>query len=146
MIVHTTWSPTARRSTPGPSSRTTPTPSWPSTIGSGEGRGPRKIERSVPQTPGATLSRATSPVRGRGSSISSTATWPIARQTAAFTGRPPRRRRGSRARARERALAQHELLHLARGIHREPIDDLDPARDLVVRHVLAAPGDQRLGL
>src|SRR5262245_3677158 len=137
MIVHTTWSPGASVVTPGPSSRTTPTPSWPSTIGKGEGRWPRKIERSVPQTPVATISSATSPARGFGSSISSIASWPTARHTAAFTRGAPRSRarQAPPSRARQRALAQHELLHLAGGVHRELVDDLDATRDLVVRHV-----------
>ena len=39
------------------------------------------------------------------------------------------------------ALAQDVLLHLAGGVQRQRVDDLDRARHLVVRHLLAAPPD-----
>ena len=46
MNTSTTWSPTAKSSTPSPTSSTMPAASWPSTIGIGRGRLPSITERS----------------------------------------------------------------------------------------------------
>ena len=41
-------------------------------------------------------------------------------------------------------IAQHELRDLAGRVHRQGVDDRDPARDFLVRHVRASPRDDVL--
>src|SRR5690625_3592408 len=60
----TTWSPTARLLTPGPSSSTTPDASWPSTMGRPRGRSPLITERSEWHRPAAPILTSTSPGPG----------------------------------------------------------------------------------
>src|SRR5207248_445528 len=55
------------------------------------------------------------------------------------------KRRSMSARLGE-AVAQLVLEHLAGGIQRQGVDELDRARDLEVRHPLAAPNDELLGV
>ena len=72
--VRTTWSPTARLATPGPTASTTPAASWPSTIGRMPGKVPSTTLRSLWQTPQWATRTATSPWRGSSASTSSCTT------------------------------------------------------------------------
>ena len=87
----TTWSPTARPSTPSPTSSITPAPSWPSTIGyDAEERAVLTTERSEWQTPDAPIFTFTSPAFGASRSMSSMESGSLRpRQTAALGIGPP---------------------------------------------------------
>ncbi len=57
-----TWSPFTSDVTPGPTSTTTPAPSWPKITGnSPSGSAPERVNSSVWQTPVALISTSTSP-------------------------------------------------------------------------------------
>ncbi len=84
--VSTTWSPTATRVTAGPTSTTTPEPSWPSTVGNMKGMVPFWTERSEWHTPLAAIRTRTSRGPTGSSVISSTSKGaPTSRSTAART-------------------------------------------------------------
>src|SRR5262245_53476006 len=68
-----TWSPFFSDLTPGPTSTTTPAPSWPKITGnSPSGSAPERVNSSVWQTPVARISTSTSPAFGPSRSTSTT--------------------------------------------------------------------------
>src|SRR6185503_18361169 len=68
-----TWSPFLSVLTPGPTSTTTPAPSWPKMTGkSPSGSAPERVNSSVWQMPVARISTRTSPAFGPSSSTSTT--------------------------------------------------------------------------
>src|SRR5919108_2066507 len=81
-----TWSPGARPETPGPTSSTTPAPSWPRMTGRGASWIPSTTCRSERQTPLAAIRTPTSPGPGGSTSTSSTRSGsPISDRIAART-------------------------------------------------------------
>ena len=87
----TTWSPGLRPLTPGPTSTTSPAPSWPSTAGMATGIVPFIADRSEWQTPVARILTRTLPsVTGVASTLSriSRVLLPTLLRTAAFTDPP----------------------------------------------------------
>ncbi len=72
MKPNTTWSPGLRSVTPGPTSSTTPAPSWPPMIGSGTGMSPVTRCSSEWHMPDAASLTSTSPSLGGSSSMGST--------------------------------------------------------------------------
>src|SRR5262245_59447964 len=80
-----TWSPFLSVVTPGPTSTTTPAPSWPKITGnSPSGSPPERVNSSVWQTPVALSSTSTSPALGPASSTVVTSRgWPAFQATAA---------------------------------------------------------------
>ena len=98
----TTWSPGARPVTPGPTSSTTPAPSWPPMTGRGTGMSPVSRCSSEWHMPDAASLMRTSPSLGGSSSMGSTLQASRSHRTAASVCTvPPRIRRddGSRYRA-----------------------------------------------
>src|SRR5919197_522506 len=84
-----TWSPGVRPETPGPTSSTTPAPSWPRMTGRGASWIPSTTCRSEWQTPLAAIRTATSPGPGGSTSTFSTRSGsPISNRIAAPTGLP----------------------------------------------------------
>src|SRR5882672_2948892 len=81
-----TWSPFFSDTMPGPTSTTTPAPSWPKTTGnSPSGSPPERVNSSVWQTPDALISTSTSPNFGPSrSTVSISSLSPALKQTAAL--------------------------------------------------------------
>src|SRR6185295_8632159 len=81
-----TWSPFFSDTMPGPTSTTTPAPSWPKITGnSPSGSPPERVNSSVWQTPDALISTSTSPNFGPSrSTVSISSFSPALKQTAAL--------------------------------------------------------------
>ena len=54
-------------------------------------------------------------------------------------------RRGTSATGHTKSTSQKKFLHLARGVHRQRIENHDLTRHFVIRHILAAPADDLFG-
>src|SRR5882672_5489617 len=120
---------------PGPTSTTTPAPSWPKITGNRpSGSPPERVNSSVWQTPDALISTSTSPNFGPSRSTSSISRFlPASKQTAAFVFTLSPSNQGAKPRAGKRPTLLESTREAKNAVILSAAKDLMASGDEILR-------------